>query len=132
ALLETGAVLDTVDSPGLVDALAKRVQHPFPVLIQVNAGEEPQKSGCRPSEVGALVDHVRGTPMLALQGLLGVAPQGAPEASRPYFRLLRELAQAFDLAQVSMGMTDDFEVAVEEGATMVRVGSGIFGPRAPV
>jgi uncharacterized pyridoxal phosphate-containing UPF0001 family protein len=98
------------------------------VFAQVNATGEEQKGGCPPALLPALVDGVRDLG-LDLRGLMTVGPAGPAEGARPAFRMLRELAQAHGLAELSMGMTGDLEVAVEEGATIVRVGSGLFGPR---
>jgi uncharacterized pyridoxal phosphate-containing UPF0001 family protein len=96
------------------------------VLVEVNLGEEPQKGGCAPADVAALVEHLRAAG-LAVAGLMTVPPhEGDP---RPWFAQLRELAGANDLPELSMGMTDDFELAIEEGATTVRVGRALFGPR---
>ena len=97
------------------------------VLVEVNVGDEPQKGGCAPAAVPALVDALRGEG-LDVAGLMAVPPHG--DDPRRWFARLREQAEALRLAELSMGMTDDFEVAVEEGATMVRVGRALFGPRA--
>ncbi|WP_053238940.1 YggS family pyridoxal phosphate-dependent enzyme [Sandaracinus amylolyticus] len=124
--------VETVDSVRLVEAIAKRVDAstPLEVMLQVNVGGEAQKSGCTPAELPALIDAVRATP-LVLRGLMTVPPLGQePEASRPHFRALRELAQQHGLRELSMGMSADLEVAIEEGATIVRVGTAIFGARA--
>jgi pyridoxal phosphate enzyme (YggS family) len=96
------------------------------VLVQVNVGEEPQKGGCRPAEVPRLVDTLAGAG-LDVAGLMTVPPHdGEP---RRWFAGLRELAHDLGLAELSMGMTEDYDVAVEEGATLVRVGRAIFGAR---
>ena len=96
------------------------------VLVEVNVGEEPQKGGCAPAAVPALVEDLRAAG-LDVAGLMTVPPHdGDP---RRWFALLREQGAALGLTELSMGMTDDFEVAVEEGATMVRVGRALFGPR---
>ena len=97
------------------------------MLLQVNVGREAQKSGVLPEAVEELVEAVRAHESLALRGLMTVPP--ADEDPRPHFRRLRELAEAHALPELSMGMSGDLEVAVEEGATMVRVGTAIFGPR---
>jgi hypothetical protein len=103
------------------------------VLLQVNVGGESQKSGCAPAEVPRLVQAVRGLPNLVLRGLMTVAPElDDVDATRPFFAALREMAEAHGLPELSMGMTHDLEQAVEEGATMLRIGTAIFGPRPSV
>jgi pyridoxal phosphate enzyme (YggS family) len=97
------------------------------VLVEVNVGEEPQKGGCAPAEVPALVDALL-VDGLDVAGLMTVPPHG--DDPRRWFAQLREQAGGLGLSELSMGMTDDFEIAVEEGATMVRVGRALFGPRA--
>jgi len=99
-------------------------------LLQVNLGDEPQKGGAAPGEVKALLDEMRGLTHLEIRGLMAIPPQVPDaEAARPYFRRLRELRDAAGLEHLSMGMSADFAQAIEEGATMVRVGTSIFGPR---
>jgi pyridoxal phosphate enzyme (YggS family) len=97
-----------------------------PVLVEVNLAAEPQKGGCAPAEAPGLVAGLRDAG-LAVRGLMTVPPEGVDP--RPWFAGLRDLGSRLDVAELSMGMTDDFEVAVEEGATMVRVGRAIFGAR---
>lgn len=130
------ATVDTVDSARLAEALSRRAaakETTVEVLLQVNVGAEAQKSGCAPEEVPALVEAVRGFPNLRLRGLMTVAPDlDDVEATRPFFAALRELAKAHGLPELSMGMTHDLEQAVEEGATMLRIGTAIFGPRPPM
>lgn len=108
-----------------------------PVLVQANLADEPTKSGAGEAELAPLLDAVAGLPHLALRGLMIIPPPVEdPERARPWFRRLRELRDrsasrlALPLPELSMGMTDDFEVAVEEGATLVRVGRAIFGERS--
>lgn len=98
------------------------------VLAQVNTTGEESKGGCPPAALPELLDGLRGVG-LDVRGLMSIGPAGPPEGARPAFRLLRELAAAHGLRELSMGMTGDLEVAVEEGATMVRVGTALFGPR---
>jgi pyridoxal phosphate enzyme (YggS family) len=96
------------------------------VLVEVNLAGEPQKGGCAPSEAGPLADALRGLG-LRVEGLMTIPPQD--DDPRRWFAALRNLAADLELRELSMGMTDDYEVAVEEGATMVRVGRALFGPR---
>jgi pyridoxal phosphate enzyme (YggS family) len=98
------------------------------VLVQVNVSGEAQKHGCPPQDAPALVTHL-GALGLDVAGLMAVGPTGPPEAARPGFRLLRQLADELGLSVRSMGMTDDLEVAVEEGSSMLRIGRGLFGER---
>jgi len=98
----------------------------------VNIGEEAQKGGVHPAELKRLLDAITGLKYLEVRGLMCIPPAAdSAEASRPWFRRLRELRDAVGLEHCSMGMSGDFEVAIEEGATMVRVGTAIFGPRPP-
>ena len=130
------ATVDTVDSARLAEAISKRAAAKnvqVEVLLQVNVGGEAQKSGCAPSELPALVDAVRALPGVDLRGLMTVAPHfDDPDDARPVFAELRRLAEAHDLRELSMGMTHDLEAAVMEGATMLRIGTALFGPRPPV
>jgi PLP dependent protein len=123
------AVWQTVDRPSVADELARRVVGAN-VLVQVNTSDEPQKGGCPPSDAQSLVAHCleRG---LRVEGLMTIGRTGNPVDARPGFALLARLADQLGLTERSMGMTDDLEVAVAEGATMVRVGSALFGARPP-
>ena len=98
-----------------------------PLFIEVNVGEEPQKAGIAPAEVPRFVALCREELKLPVVGLMCIPPAG--EVPAPYFALLRQLAHRHGLAQVSMGMSGDFEQAVRLGATHVRVGTAIFGER---
>lgn len=131
AVRRVARVVETVDSARLADALEKASEgRALPVLLQVNVAGEAQKSGCAPEALDELIAHVRTLPSLRVRGLMTVPPLSQdPEASRPWFRSLAALARAHGLDALSMGMSDDLEVAIEEGATIVRVGSAIFGPR---
>ena len=130
-------VVHTVDSEALARELGKRASRearavPLPVLIEVNVGGEAQKAGAAASEIEDVMRAVQAQESLVLRGLMTMPPAAAdPEASRPWFRRLRELAQAHGLPELSMGMTGDLEVAVACGATLVRVGTAIFGARGP-
>lgn len=128
--------IQSVDRLELARELGSRAQAAGRVveaLLQVNLGEEPQKGGVAPAELKAVLAAAAALPGLRIRGLMTIPPLGPDaEAARPHFRRLRELRDATGLPHLSMGMSGDFEVAIEEGATMVRVGTAIFGPRQPV
>ncbi len=129
-------VIETVDSLKLarrleeVPAPLRRAVGRMPVMIEVKLSPEEAKSGATAEELPALVEALRACPSLELSGLMVMpAFSDDPEQSRPYFRRLRELARSFQLPGLSMGMSHDLEVAIEEGATHLRVGTALFGPR---
>ena len=130
--LELFDIIHSVDSLHLAEALSHRSQRPLPVLLEVNVAGEAAKFGFPPGEMAAAAQAVARLPRLDLRGLMTVAPLASdPEAARPVFRELRRLRDALGLAELSMGMSDDFEVAIEEGATLVRIGRAIFSERMP-
>jgi len=114
-------VIETVDSVELAQKVAA-----CDVLLQVNIGDEPQKSGIAPADVESVVKQIHSIGGIRLVGLMAIPPIGD---SRPYFRRLRQLRDQVGLQHLSMGMSEDFEAAIEEGSTMVRIGRAIFGPR---
>ena len=124
-------VIETLDRPKLAKALRAAADkigaEPPPVLIQVNTGEEPQKAGAAPGDVEEMLQIARGEYGLDVCGLMCIPP--ATEPPGPHFALLAKLAERFDLAELSMGMSGDFETAIRFGATHVRVGSALFGER---
>ena len=123
-------VVQTVDSEKLARRLNDQAERPMDVFLEIKLSEEDAKHGADPSCVGTLAAYVKGCPNLRLRGLMTMPPwSDDPEAARPYFRRLRELAQEHGLAELSMGMSHDLETAIEEGATIVRVGTAIFGKR---
>lgn len=126
---KVAAVVQTIDSEDLarrLDRAAAALGKRLGAFIEVRLGGEATKAGVEPGEVPALVAAVRTLPNLELQGLMAIPPPGD---TRPHFTALRTLAESLGLVGLSMGMSDDFEAAVEEGATLVRVGSAIFGAR---
>ncbi len=130
AALDRFDILHSVDSEELARAIDVRAARRVPVLIEVNVSGEETKHGVPLRDAVALAELVGGLPNIDLLGLMTVAPQVSdPEDVRPVFRELRRLRDAIGLRELSMGMTDDFEVAVEEGSTLVRVGRAIFGAR---
>jgi PLP dependent protein len=125
------SVYETVDRPSLVAELAKRVPGAR-VLLQVSTVGEEGKGGCPLGDVPALLETAVAAG-LAVEGLMTVGPtEGGPEAARPGFRAVRALLDRLALPVLSMGMTDDLDVAVQEGSTQVRVGSALFGARPPL
>jgi pyridoxal phosphate enzyme (YggS family) len=123
-------IIHSIDSVRLAEILSRRVEKSFPVLLQVNVLGEATKSGFVVGEIANAVNEIKKLPNLKVMGLMTIAPLASdPEEVRPVFRKLRELRDSLGLEHLSMGMTDDFEVAVEEGATMLRIGRAIFGER---
>jgi len=123
-------VIQTIDSPKLARRLAEAPGRVREVLIEVKLSEEESKYGCAPADLAALIDALRALPALRLTGLMTMPPwSDDPEAARPYFVRLRELAQTHNLPQLSMGMSHDLEAAIQEGATIIRIGTALFGSR---
>jgi pyridoxal phosphate enzyme (YggS family) len=130
--------LDTVALARELDKEGRKKGAKVFTYVEVNLGGEASKSGIAPSELPLLIDAAGELPHLEIIGLMAVPPiREAPEGSRPYFRRLRELAETLNarnvpnvaIRELSMGMTHDYTVAVEEGATIVRIGTALFGPR---
>ena len=140
-LIGQTVLIHSVDSYRLAETIsaeAVKAKIVMPVLIEVNAAKEDSKYGVMPENTEELVRAVSGLPGIHVEGLMTIAPYtDDPETNRPYFVLLRQLAVDIDnkcidtvsMGKLSMGMTGDFEVAIEEGATHIRVGTGIFGER---
>ncbi len=132
------AMLHTIDRPALVDALAQRWEHPapLPVLIQVNIDAEPQKAGCLPDALDALADCVTASRKLVLKGLMAIPAPLGETSLRHAFARMRALSDVIadrvdGPVELSMGMSDDFAWAIAEGATIVRIGTALFGARQP-
>ena len=125
------AILHGIDSERLLDALsAASSAAPQPIMLQVNLGGEATKHGVDPAALAGLVRRARSLPGIELRGLMTIAPASDDGlAGRSWFRDLHALAETFGLEGLSMGMTGDFETAIEEGATHIRVGRAIFGER---
>jgi PLP dependent protein len=124
------ALVHTCDRVALARELEKRAEARNLVqriLLEVNVGREPQKGGALPEQVDALYAAVREMERLRCEGLMCIPPPD--QDPRPHFRALREMRDRLGLRELSMGMTADFEVAIEEGATIVRIGTAIFGER---
>ena len=138
--VESFAIVESVDSLRLartLDRIAGERGQILPILLEVNVGEEASKFGFRPVELTEAFGQLLGLTHLQIQGLMTVAPLVAsPEEARPYFRQLRQLRDLLrtentgvDLPELSMGMSGDYPIAIEEGATLVRIGRAIFGDR---
>jgi pyridoxal phosphate enzyme (YggS family) len=139
--VETFRVIHTIDSVKLaerVDRIAGELGKRPTVLVQVDLAQEPTKSGADERELGSIVEALDSARNLEFRGLMSLPPFfDSPERTRPYFRKLREMLDDLNrnrtperqLTELSMGMSHDFEVAIEEGATLVRVGTAIFGRR---
>lgn len=131
-VVELFDVIETVDRPKLARTLVKEMQrqarHPA-CFVQVNTGEEPQKAGVWPGDADAFIKQCRDELGLPVVGLMAIPPEG--EEPSLHFALLAKIAARNGLAKLSMGMSADFEIAVQFGATHVRVGSAIFGERPP-
>jgi pyridoxal phosphate enzyme (YggS family) len=126
------SVIQTVDSIELADKIARAAEaagKQQEVLLQVNIGREMQKSGFEPEAVEAGAKRVRAIPSLSVRGLMSIPPIGGLEEVRRFFAELRVMRDALGMEHLSMGMSEDFEAAIEEGSTMVRVGRAIFGSR---
>ncbi len=123
--------IQSVDSLSLARRLDRLTTNRLGILLQVHLGDETTKSGLDPARLGAVIGDVRSLANLELRGLMAIPPfEEDPERARPYFAKLRQLADDYELGDLSMGMSHDFEVAIEEGATMVRLGTALFGTRA--
>lgn len=134
--------IQAVDSPRLLAEISRRcaeAEKTLPVLIEVNLGGEESKAGVSPEELPSLLASAAEQPGIRVRGLMAIPPAADdPEESRPRFAALRELLERYatlagsgeKMTELSMGMSNDFEAAIEEGATMVRVGTAVFGSRA--
>ena len=139
ALFDLIQTVDSLETAGEIDKRAAEAGKIMPVLIEVNSGREPQKAGVFPEHAAEVAAGIAGLKNVRLEGLMTMGPElGDAEASRPYFRetkrLFDDLAKAslpgVRMETLSMGMSDSWRVAIEEGATLVRLGTRIFGPRA--
>jgi pyridoxal phosphate enzyme (YggS family) len=134
---ENFAWLQSLDRAKLIEPLNKYrpdSSPPLNVLIQVNVDDEASKSGCAPNEIAPLAERIAQAPRLALRGLMAIPQPGDLDMRRAAFRRMRELFEQLQrnyatVDTLSMGMSDDFELAIEEGATMVRIGTALFGSR---
>jgi pyridoxal phosphate enzyme (YggS family) len=123
--------IHSVDSIRLAEAISRRAPRPMPAFLEVNVAGEATKSGLSLAELPSARAVIAILPNINLRGLMTVAPIAAsPEEVRPIFRRLAEEARRLNLRELSMGMSDDFEVAIEEGATQVRLGRALFGDRS--
>lgn len=130
AAIDAFGILHGVDSGRLLHAISDAARGPVTIMLEVNITAEPTKFGFAPDAVPAAVALARSLPNIKLIGLMTMAPRSdSPEDVRPAFRMLNALARRADLPCLSMGMSEDFETAIEEGATHIRVGRALFGDR---
>ena len=134
-------MIETVDSLDLAREIDKRSRNAdkvMPILIEINSGEEEQKFGVLPGNAEALAREISSLRNLKIEGLMTMGPfEGDPEDARPYFKITKRLFDSLkalnvpgvEMARLSMGMTNSYRVAIEEGANMIRIGTKIFGPR---
>ena len=125
-------VIETVDSTDLAQKIARAAEaagKAQDVLLEVNVGKKPQKNGILPGDVERIARDVQRISSLRLLGLMAIPPHGSAEETRRWFRELRAMRDRLGLQELSMGMSEDFETAIEEGSTMVRIGRAIFGER---
>jgi pyridoxal phosphate enzyme (YggS family) len=139
--IEIFDMIESVDSIRLAEEIEKCCERKgkiMPVLIEVNSGEEAQKSGVAPKEVASLIGEISSFRHLKVMGLMTIGPRfGDPEESRPYFRKTKEIFEKIkdlhllniEMKYLSMGMTNSYKIAIEEGANIVRIGTRIFGER---
>lgn len=132
-------MIQTVDNLEIAHAINERTERLFPILLQVNIGEEEQKQGCHPEEAYSLIKEVSLLKNVRVFGLMALTPFSEdPENSRPYFKrmkqlfvhLKREQIPHVDMRVLSMGMSNDYKIAIEEGSTLIRLGTHIFGKRS--
>ena len=124
------ASVQSVDSIRLAAAIARNLEAPLDILLEVNVAAEASKHGFAPDDVEAALSDISALPHLNVNGLMTIAPLVEDaEAVRPVFRRLREMRDALGLRELSMGMSNDYDVAIEQGATIVRIGRAIFGDR---
>lgn len=129
--LEISDIVHSVDSIRLAKTIDDKAVGRVPILLQVNIVGENTKFGFKEDELDGVIDIVRGMPCIELTGLMTIAPWTSNQEDVRYvFIKLREISKKYNLKELSMGMSEDFEVAVEEGATMVRIGKAIFGNRS--
>jgi hypothetical protein len=129
--LQTVDIIHSIDTVHLAELISEKAGRPVPVLLQVNLAGEHTKSGFSREELDAAVGSISALPNIVILGLMTIAPvSDNAEETRPLFTVLRGLNSSYGFKELSMGMTDDFEVAVEEGATMIRIGRAIFGARS--
>ena len=128
--VELFELIHSVDSVSLATELnkwAERAGKTQAILLEVNVSGEASKFGLKPEDVAGVLDQINALPRIEVRGLMTIPPAG--KEARSFFRQLREMRDQLGLTELSMGMSHDFEVAIEEGATMVRIGTAIFGER---
>src|SRR5438552_11287423 len=131
ALFDVIQSVDRLELAREIDRRAHAAGRTVEALVEVNLAGEASKSGVAADAVGDLLDAVAKLPSVHVRGLMTIPPVAEPGETRGWFRALKKLAERYSLPELSMGMSADYEMAIEEGATLIRVGTAIFGPRAP-
>lgn len=135
-IIDKVSMIQTVDSLKLFETIhkeAQKISRKIPILIEVNIGKEKTKSGILPKNLKSFLNSLPSSPFVEIQGLMCIPPyQKNPEDVRPYFKKMTKLLKECNLRELSMGMSHDFHIAIEEGTTQIRVGEALFGPRKPV
>tara|TARA_Y100000310_G_C20702171_1_gene830946 strand:+ start:10288 stop:10935 length:648 start_codon:yes stop_codon:yes gene_type:complete len=121
--------IQSVDSAKLASKISDAAEKPFPIFLEVNIGSEESKFGVLPENIPSFYNEVKDLPNLAIRGLMCMAPFIDKEQTRSYFQNMKQLAQQLSLKELSMGMSNDYPIAIEEGATIVRLGTVLFGAR---
>ncbi len=127
--VELFSCIQTVDSLKLAKKISNASSRPFPIFIEVNIAAEKTKFGIPPENLVSFYSELKQLPNLQVKGLFCMAPFLPAEQVRPFFRKMRQLSQQLGLHDLSMGMSNDYQIAVEEGSTMIRVGTALFGKR---
>jgi len=132
AALKNFDIIHSIDTVTLAESINRHTNQRLAILLEINVSGEASKYGFKIDEIAPAYEKIQALKNLEVKGLMTVAPACSnPEEVRPIFRRLRQLRDKMGVIELSMGMTDDFEVAVEEGATMIRVGRAIFGENIP-
>jgi PLP dependent protein len=124
--IELFDVIQTIDSLKIAKKINKLTEKEFPIMIQVNIGKDKQKKGFLEEDLDTAIKEIKKLPKLKILGLMTIIPKTNEEKTRDYFRRMKKLNDSFEFKELSMGMSQDYKIAIEEGATIIRIGSAIF------